>query len=254
MNLNTGLVTFPFYFTIMKWEYWLLFFVIAVVIKLSLFTKKLTTAAAFTGGLLAICIYIGAGFTGIAMMAVFFVLGTAATSWQNKRKQTLQIEEENNGQRKAGQVIANAGAASLASLLVYFFPQHTVLLQMMMASSFSSATADTLSSELGNVYGKRFYNILSLRKDERGLDGVISLEGTCIGVCGSIIIAFLYIIGFERNLTLFFIIVLSGTIGNLSDSLLGAAFERKDLLQNDAVNFLNTIIAALFAFLLFKWL
>ena len=188
------LVTFLFYFTAMKWEYWLLLFIIAVVMKLSVFTRKLTTAAALVGGILSVCIYTGAGFAGVAIMATFFILGTAATSWRKQTKQLLSINEENDGQRKAGQVIANAGVAAIVSSLAYFFSQHSVLLLVMMAAAFSSATADTLSSELGNVYGKRFYNILSFIKDERGRDGVVSLEGTVAGVCGSTIIASIYII------------------------------------------------------------
>jgi len=38
--------------------------------------------------------------------------------------------------------------------------------------------------------------------------------------------------------------------GMLADSLLGASLERKRVLDNDAVNFLSTGIAALLAFLL----
>ena len=217
--------------------------------KLSVFAKKLTPMAALVGGLLGVCIYIGAGFIGVAMMAAFFILGTAATSWQRKTKQRLLIEESNSGQRKASQVIANAGVAATLGLFIYFFPQQRLVLQLMMAASFSSAAADTLSSELGNVYGKRFYNILSFAKDERGRDGVISLEGTLAGVAGSFVIALIAILGFGWHRSLFIIIVLAGTIGNVSDSLLGAAFERKGLLQNDAVNFLNTLTGALAALL-----
>jgi uncharacterized membrane protein len=46
-------------------------------------------------------------------------------------------------------------------------------------------------------------------------------------------------------------IVVAGTAGNLADSYLGATLERKQLLSNDAVNFLNTAIAALIAYLLY---
>jgi uncharacterized membrane protein len=45
----------------------------------------------------------------------------------------------------------------------------------------------------------------------------------------------------------FLIIILAGTMGNLSDSILGALLERKQLLTNNGVNSLNTFIAALFA-------
>ena len=59
-------------------------------------------------------------------------------------------------------------------------------------------------------------------------------------------IAVIYAIGFGWDKT-FLILIIAGTIGNLSDSVLGAALERKRYLNNDAVNFLNTLIAALAA-------
>lgn len=241
----------PEYLYYMNEREWLLAAIIIIVMITSVKTRKLSVGAAFTGALFGVCLYIGAGFTGVAFMAIFFLLGTLATSWQIQKKKERKIAEENLGRRQPGQVIANAGVAALLGLLIYLFPQQSVLFSVMMASAFSSATADTLSSELGNVYGKRFYNILTFRKDRRGLDGVISLEGTFAGICGSIVIAVIYMFGFSWNGYVFFVIILSGIIGNLSDSLLGAAFERKGVLRNDAVNFLNTLIASLAALLLF---
>ena len=234
----------------MNHDYRLLLLILLPVMIASVLLKKLTVPASITGGIIGVCVFVGAHFTGIAMMAAFFILGTLATSWKIKSKIEKSIAENNSGQRKAAQVIANAGVAAIVGLMIYFLPQHALVLRLMMAASFSSATADTLSSELGNVWGKRFYNILSFRKDERGLDGVVSLEGTLAGVCGSLIIALIFIIGFGWLPSFFIIIVFAGTIGNLSDSVLGAAFERKGFLQNDAVNFINTFIAAMVAFIL----
>jgi uncharacterized protein (TIGR00297 family) len=112
-----------------------------------------------------------------------------------------------------------------------------------MAACFSSATADTLSSELGTVYGRKFYRITTLRPDKKGLDGVISFEGTLIGLCGSAVIAALYAIPYNGQF--FTTVVLAGTAGNLADSFLGAVWERKGRLSNDAVNFLNTLVAGI---------
>jgi uncharacterized protein (TIGR00297 family) len=147
-------------------------------------------------------------------------------------------------------VLANAGIGGIAGLLVLLYPQLTHLLALMMAASFASATADTLSSELGTVYGKRFYNIISLKPDQRGLDGVISLEGTLTGIAGSCVIAIIYAIGFGWDLNLIWIVV-AGTIGNLSDSVMGSLLERKHYIGNNTVNFLNTLIAALVMLLLY---
>jgi uncharacterized protein (TIGR00297 family) len=206
--------------------------------------RKLTVAGAVAGGLIGFFVFAGAGFTGLAMLIAFFLGGTLATAWKREQKARMGMAQENKGQRRVGQVLANGGVGGLLGLLSFLFPPYREELTFLMAGAFSSAMADTLSSELGTVYGKRFYNIISFKNDRRGLDGVISLEGTLIGIAGSGLIALIYCAGFgwsER----FFWIVLTGTIGNLSDSVLGATLERQKLIGNDTVNLLNTLLAAL---------
>lgn len=68
-----------------------------------------------------------------------------------------------------------------------------------------------------------------------------------IGTAAAAVIAAVFVIGTGWNGRLFLIIVLAGTFGNWVDSVLGAAFERKGLLSNNMVNFLNTLAGALFA-------
>jgi uncharacterized protein (TIGR00297 family) len=231
-------------------NYYALLALLLTGMALSVWLKKLTIYAAITGGVCAFMVYQGAGYAGIAAMAVFFVIGTVATGWKNKEKQQLKAAENNGGKRKASQVLANAGVAALAGILSLCITAHGNLWALLIAASFSAATADTLASELGTVYGKRFYNILTLKPDERGLDGVISIEGTFIGLMGSALIAIIHTIAYGLSWQLGAIII-AGTIGNITDSVLGAALERKGWLQNDAVNFLNTLTATLVAALMY---
>lgn len=229
--------------------YWFALAIIFGGMFYSIRSGKLTIAAACAGGVIGLMIFLGGGFTGLAMIATFFMLGTAATSWKLNIKQQLGLAEANKGKRTAGQVIANAGSAALVGLLAWAYPQKAGVFDVMMAAGFASATADTLSSELGNIYGRRFYNIFTFKNDARGFDGVISLEGTVIGIAGSVIIALIYSAGFEWSVHFLWIVV-AGTIGNLSDSFLGATLERSNYLDNNAVNFLNTFIASVTAYLL----
>ncbi len=242
--------------------------------------KKLTPAAALTGVVIGWAIYAGTGWLGLLLLAVFFITGTAATSWKKKAKLLIRGSAAHEPTRSPGQVIANAGVAALIGGWAFFRPTQAPLFLLMLAASLASATADTLSSELGMVYGRRCYNILTWKKDERGLDGVVSIEGLFIGAAGSALIAAVYGLGTGIRTTpphhpslsahslaiqmpglsahslathlpglptRLLIITLAGIAGNLADSLLGALLERRGYISNNTVNFLNTLLAAIFA-------
>lgn len=223
--------------------------------------KKLTPAAALTGFIIGGMVYIGGGYTGLLLLALFFVLGTAATAWRKKDKLLIKGNAAHQSTRTTGQVIANGGVAAILGALAALIPAEKPLFSLMLAASLSSATGDTLSSELGILYGRRNFNILTGKRDERGLDGVISLEGLLLGIAGSTAIAAAWFAlqgpaamqsptgppmppSALRSATF---IVLAGLLGNLADSFLGATLERKGALSNNTVNFCNTLIAALIA-------
>jgi uncharacterized protein (TIGR00297 family) len=149
--------------------------------------------------------------------------------------------------------VANAGVAGLLGLLAWQLPRFAPLGQLMLAGSFAAATADTLASELGNLYGRRYYNILTLRPDTRGLNGVVSLEGTALGLAGTAVLAAVYCLYYGWGASYGWLLI-AGTAGNLTDSVLGATLERRGLLNNNAVNSLNTLTGALVAGGLGYWL
>lgn len=210
---------------------------------LSFTKRKLTLTGAITGAAVGLLIYKGAGYTGIAMLTFFFLVGSWATSWQINKKRAIGGAEKHNGRRTAGQVLANGGTSALLGAFAWYRPDHAPIVQLMVAGSFAAATADTLSSELGTVYGRKFFNILTFKKDERGLDGVVSVEGTLIGLAGAGFIATVYTL-FCGWSTSFLWIIIAGFTGNLIDSVLGAALERKGWIGNNVVNFLNTATGA----------
>lgn len=191
-------------------------------------------------------IYLGTGYNGLAMLAAFFVAATWATSHKKEKKAIIEGKRVYSERRNATQVLANGGVAGLASVLVLVFPQHVPMLHLMAAAALSSATADTLSSELGMVYGRRFYDLLSGRRSVAGPDGVISLEGLLAGLAGSAMIAAIAA-GGSGSWIVFLIVLLAGTMGNIADSAAGASMERRGWLSNNGVNLLNTALAALLA-------
>lgn len=230
-------------------NYGLLFLVLGLGMGLSVALKKLNLAGALCGGLLGLAIYAGAGFTGIAMMATFFLAGTAATHYKRDWKEALGITDKKQLKRTASQVLANGGVAGILGVMALFLPGNAPVIQVMIAAAFAAATADTLSSELGIVFGKTVYNIRSLKRETPGMDGAISWEGTFAGIAGSILIAMIYSLGYGLN-QMFIWIITAGIFGNLADSYLGATLERSQRINNDVVNFLNTLAGALLAFVL----
>ena len=236
----------------MPLSYLILFAIIIAGIIISVLKKKLTLIAALTGGLLAIFIFTGAGFMGVALLAIFFIMGVSATAWKFNIKIKDGLAESGNGRRNGPQVFANAGVAAILALLAKYDTSSAGMLQLMIAGSFSAATADTLSSELGNIYGRRYYRILSFREMPRGANGAVSLQGTVAGIFGSTAIAVAYVLGSSWNAQHLLIIIVAGTLGNMVDSMLGLTLENKGLLTNNTVNFLNTAVGAVVAGILYK--
>ena len=126
-----------------------------------------------------------------------------------------------------------------------------------MIGSFATAAADTSSSELGQVYGKTPINPLTFRRVKPGTEGAISMEGTLFGILAALIVALVGVsMGtFVNNLILsevlaplkwpflmfwIFAIVTGAFLGNLIESIVGAAGGKK--INNELLNFLNTLI------------
>jgi uncharacterized protein (TIGR00297 family) len=228
-------------------SYLLLSVILVATMIVCVATKKLTIGGSLMAGLIGCSVYFSSGFQGVCMLMFFFLLSVLATAHRKDLKHKINTVHIQTNGRTAGQVFANGGMVLICSWLVILNGVNKEIYQIMMAGSLASALADTLSSELGMVYGKRYFNILTLKRDINGLDGVVSIEGFAIGTTGAVLTGIIAA-GLTKDAI---IITLAGTAGNLADSLLGASVERKGIIGNNLVNFLNTVFAAGVALLLF---
>lgn len=217
-----------------------------LVLFLCVLKRKLTPGAAFTAFLLGLIVVKGASFTGASLLIAFFLMGVLASRFGKKIKRSIKSGQPHSEERNIAQVLANGGITGICSILAIVDPAHSGLFVLLIAGSLASAAADTVASELGTVLGKRFVNVLSFRKEERGLDGVISLEGTLAGIAAAAMIAVIYS-AFEGLSAEAVYIVLAGVAGNHIDSMLGATLQRRGWLSNNEVNACNTLAGALIA-------
>jgi len=211
--------------------------------------QKIDVRGGIIGIVLAYVIWFGSGEITLLALFIFFVIGSAASSWKKKEKSLLKLAQENEGKRGIRNVLGNGGVAGLLSFIAFLVPEHHTTFFVMTISSLASACSDTLSSELGNIYGRKYFNITHRETGIRGQDGVVSLEGFLFGLIGSASIAILPGF-FHFDWKVFIIITVAGFLGNIIDSILGATLQRDHFLSNHSVNFWSTLGSAIISFLM----
>ncbi|HIY01268.1 MAG TPA: DUF92 domain-containing protein [Candidatus Blautia faecipullorum] len=128
--------------------------------------------------------------------------------------------------RTAKQVICNSLPAFLVLCVYAYVKQEKYLL--IYTCLLSSSFADSIASVVGGNYAKRVYSVLSLQEVERGLSGGVSLIGTVSGACATFVMGVIYSLSNQcTNIQQIICIVVSGTIGMVFDSVLGASLQKK---------------------------
>lgn len=192
----------------------------------------------------------------IPILSVLLVT-SMATRLGRRRKEQMGTAESRRG-RNAAQVAANLGAAALLGSgpaqgwLLSLDPARfaALLPEAVFApvlAALAEAAADTVSSELGQVLSGRPRMITTLRVVPPGTDGAVSLAGTLAGVAAAGVVAGAGTWAFQGDRLLFFAGWAGAVFGLFADSVAGATLERRGGLNNDAVNFLSTVTAALFS-------
>ena len=206
--------------------------------------RGVTSRGAVGGAGVCFTLIIAAGPSGFAALLVVFVLTWLATRYGYARKQSLGTAERRTG-RTAAQVLANLGVASICAVLYIFIGKDARLLIALIAA-LAEAAADTVSSEIGKAIGGVPRLITNWKRVAAGTDGAITVAGTAAGFVAAIAVSLAGVAGWHAVLTC----VAAGVIGMMSDSFLGATVERRGLLDNNAVNFFSTAIAAMIGFLI----
>lgn len=209
--------------------------------------RGVSPSGAIAGAVVCFLLYATAGPGAFAALVSVFSLTWVTTHFGYQQKQKLGTAEKHDG-RTATQVLANLGTAAACAVLFAVLNRAAFLLAA--AAALSEAAADTVSSEFGQARSEQAWLITTGELVPAGTDGGVTLMGTLAGAAAAALVSLVCVLSGLIPWRWFSLSVAAAVAGTVIDSLLGALLERKRVLNNDSVNFLSTVFAALVAFLL----
>jgi uncharacterized protein (TIGR00297 family) len=225
----------------------------AVVAVAGYLARTVSIAGAVTGAVIGTAIFASLGWQGWTLLLVTFVTASIASRLGLARKQRLGIAESRGGRRGPGNAIANTGAAAIAAVLAGL-DVHPEAARLACAAALATAGSDTIASEIGKAYGRTTLSITTWSRVPPGTSGAMSLEGTAAGVAGALGLgaaaAALGLVPYAALPA----IVAGATVGALVESWLGATLEGPGILNNDVLNFINSVSGLAATLALWRWL
>jgi uncharacterized protein (TIGR00297 family) len=158
----------------------------------------------------------------------------------------MGIAQEKGGRRGAKNAFANTTAGVLFAFLALATP-YQALFTVALVAAFATAAADTVSSEIGQAFGRTTYLVTTFRRVPAGTDGAVSLEGTLAGIAASAILAAAAASTGLIPSAAIAIVIAAAFVGTTVESYLGATLERMKAIDNEVVNFANTVAGGLAA-------
>jgi len=193
--------------------------------------RSLTGSGAIAAVFVGTNIYAFGSVLWYGLLLVFFISSSLLSHLKKKKK--ARVEEDRfakTGRRDAVQVLANGG---LGTVLVWMAAAGTdpAPYLALYIGVMATVNADTWGTEVGVLSRGNPRHILTGKKVEKGTSGGLSVWGTtgtalgalCIGVFAAV---FLWLLGDGWSAKWIYIGLLSGFIGALLDSLLGATVQR----------------------------
>jgi uncharacterized protein (TIGR00297 family) len=212
------------------------------------FVSKNGLAGGLAVGTLVIA---GSGLRGFGILLCFFLIGSLVSRTGYQKKAAIGAAQEEGGRRGSKHAAANCTTGLLLGLASLLDPAYAGLYLLGMVASFATALGDTTSSELGSIYGKRPFLLTTFQRVPPGTEGAVSVEGTLIGIAFALLLSGC---GWALGLIPLPAVPLSTAgafVGMSFESYLGAATRSLD---NELLNFLNTLVGAVAAMLLGGWL
>jgi uncharacterized protein (TIGR00297 family) len=228
-------------------------FIVAVLVNAALAIASLAAGAVSLSGVVGgfllgfIILYFG-GWDSFAVLVTFFVFGSLATQLGYHKKAALGVAQEDKGRRGAKNALAKCSVAAAASIAWYIAKNYgwqdnqLQWILVITAGSFATALFDTVSSEIGQLYGKHPYLITTLRPAPVGTDGAVSVEGTLAGLGAGVFLGAIgAAVGLYAPLGIAFVAI-GAFVGTTFESIMGAIGTKGGRFNNELLNFLNTLV------------
>ena len=212
---------------------WVAFPVALIVGLIIAVVKWLDSCGAMAATVLGLLVLYSGGFRWVVPLIVFVATASIVGRIIGDKEKT----------RKANQVFANGGVSAIMAVLYAIFHQDVFF--YMHLSAVASMLADTLATEVGTRFSKYSYLITNFAPVKKGTSGGVSMWGFSGAMLGSIIIALF------AGSQYFIPVAISGFLGSVVDSYLGALFERKGFWNNDITNFLASMSGALIFYIIY---
>jgi uncharacterized protein (TIGR00297 family) len=181
------------------------------------------TTSGFAMGMI---IALTSGWTWVAVLIAFLVMGSAATKYRYSYKLSIHAAEDKHGARGIRNVVANGAVATVVSVLNFLLP--SPVLALLFVAALASAGADTLATEIGLLSKKSPVMIFRPSSSTPpGISGGVTALGEGAAFCGSAAMtAFAAAIGVLRPSPAYLALaVLGGFIGCNVDSILGGTVQ-----------------------------
>ncbi|NQV50320.1 MAG: DUF92 domain-containing protein [Candidatus Marinimicrobia bacterium] len=190
--------------------------------------KALSVSGGFGAFLLGVFMFGMGGWHTTLPLIGFFVLSSLLSKIADRQSKPDVILSKGS-QRDIVQVYANGGIPLIITIAWYLSSFSIEWLYWAFLASLASATSDTWETEIGSFSKKLPLNILTWKRVAKGYSGGVSFLGTLGGLVGAVsIIAISYFMGYlEWDPALIAVIIFSGFLGSVVDSILGASIQAK---------------------------
>ncbi len=209
--------------------------------------KTIDLSGVFTAVLFGVILISFAGVNWFFVVMMFFILGSIFTKFRYSEKEFLGVAQGKQGRRGYMNAFANAGVGIVGSVL-YGLTGDVIFIALFLGS-ISTATADTLASEIG-VTGGKPYLITTFRQVQPGTNGGVTVLGELACIFGAVIICGMAFVLGVAPWYVCLIGVVTGFIGTNLDSLYGALLENKKIIGNSGTNLLATLSGGIIAMLI----